>query len=81
MSVDVAEVVSQWTGIPMTQMLEAEAEKLLRASLERRPSPLLSRLLEGVLREARRVASEDGKPVLVNAVLAKTDFRKGSISI
>jgi len=27
---DVAEVVSQWTGIPMTQMLEAEAEKLLK---------------------------------------------------
>ena len=27
---DVAEVVSQWTGIPMTQMLEAEAEKLLQ---------------------------------------------------
>ena len=27
---DVAEVVSQWTGIPMTQMLEAESEKLLR---------------------------------------------------
>ncbi len=26
---DVAEVVSQWTGIPMTQMLEAEADKLL----------------------------------------------------
>jgi ATP-dependent Clp protease ATP-binding subunit ClpC len=26
---DVAEVVSQWTGIPMTQMLEKEAEKLL----------------------------------------------------
>ena len=27
---EVAEVVSQWTGIPMTQMLEAEAEKLLK---------------------------------------------------
>jgi ATP-dependent Clp protease ATP-binding subunit ClpC len=26
---DVAEVVSQWTGIPMTQMMESEAEKLL----------------------------------------------------
>ncbi len=26
---DVAEIVSQWTGIPMTSMLEAEAEKLL----------------------------------------------------
>jgi len=27
---DVAEVVSQWTGIPLTQMLEAEADKLLQ---------------------------------------------------
>jgi ATP-dependent Clp protease ATP-binding subunit ClpC len=27
---DIAEVVAQWTGIPMTQMLESEAEKLLR---------------------------------------------------
>ena len=37
--------------------------------------------IAAVLREARRVAMEDRKPVLVNAVLAKTDFRKGSISI
>jgi ATP-dependent Clp protease ATP-binding subunit ClpC len=27
---DIAEVVAKWTGIPMTQMLESEAEKLLR---------------------------------------------------
>jgi ATP-dependent Clp protease ATP-binding subunit ClpC len=27
---DIAEVVSSWTGIPMTQVLETEAEKLLR---------------------------------------------------
>jgi ATP-dependent Clp protease ATP-binding subunit ClpC len=26
---DIAEVVNQWTGIPLTQMLESEAEKLL----------------------------------------------------
>jgi ATP-dependent Clp protease ATP-binding subunit ClpC len=26
---DIAEVIAQWTGIPMTQMLETEAEKLL----------------------------------------------------
>jgi ATP-dependent Clp protease ATP-binding subunit ClpC len=26
---DIAEVVAQWTGIPMTQMMETEAEKLL----------------------------------------------------
>ena len=37
--------------------------------------------IEAVLREARRVARENGKPVLVNALLARTDFRKGSISI
>lgn len=27
---DIAEVVSQWTGIPMTQMMETESEKLLQ---------------------------------------------------
>jgi ATP-dependent Clp protease ATP-binding subunit ClpC len=27
---DIAEVISNWTGIPLTQMLETEAEKLLR---------------------------------------------------
>jgi ATP-dependent Clp protease ATP-binding subunit ClpC len=27
---DIAQVVAQWTGIPMTQMLETESEKLLR---------------------------------------------------
>ena len=27
---DIAEVISSWTGIPLTQMLETEAEKLLR---------------------------------------------------
>ena len=26
---DIAEVVNQWTGIPLTQMMESEAEKLL----------------------------------------------------
>jgi ATP-dependent Clp protease ATP-binding subunit ClpC len=27
---DIAEVVASWTGIPVTQMLETEAEKLLQ---------------------------------------------------
>ncbi len=31
---DIAEVVSAWTGIPVTQMLETEAEKLLRMEEE-----------------------------------------------
>ncbi len=29
-SADIAEVVAQWTGIPVSQMMETEAEKLLR---------------------------------------------------
>src|SRR5690606_38345146 len=35
---DIAEVVSKWTGIPVTKMLESEREKLLRMEegLERR---------------------------------------------
>ena len=27
---DIAEVVAQWTGIPVSQMMETEAEKLLQ---------------------------------------------------
>ena len=27
---DIASVVNQWTGIPLTQMLESESEKLLQ---------------------------------------------------
>ena len=34
----------------------------------------------GVLQEAKRLAAE-GKPVLINAILGKTDFRKGSLSM
>ena len=33
-----------------------------------------------VLAEARREAAA-GKPVLINAIIGKTDFRKGSISV
>ena len=33
-----------------------------------------------VLQQARQAAAS-GKPVLVNAILGKTDFRKGSISM
>jgi acetolactate synthase-1/2/3 large subunit len=36
--------------------------------------------IDGVLGEARRLAQQ-GHPVVINAILARTDFRKGSISI
>ena len=35
----------------------------------------------GTTLEAARRAAQDGQPVLVNAILGKTDFRKGSISM
>ncbi|MEO7910110.1 MAG: thiamine pyrophosphate-binding protein, partial [Roseiflexaceae bacterium] len=37
-------------------------------------------LVPDVLQQARQLAAS-GKPVLVNAILGKTDFRKGSISM
>jgi acetolactate synthase-1/2/3 large subunit len=37
-------------------------------------------LVPEVLQHARRIAAS-GKPVLVNAILGRTDFRKGSISM
>jgi acetolactate synthase-1/2/3 large subunit len=37
--------------------------------------------IDTVLREARRIAGDERRPVLINALLAKTDFREGSISI
>jgi acetolactate synthase-1/2/3 large subunit len=35
----------------------------------------------GTTLEAARRAAQDSQPVLVNAILGKTDFRKGSISM
>jgi acetolactate synthase-1/2/3 large subunit len=37
-------------------------------------------LVADVLGQARKLAA-DGQPVLVNALLGRTDFRKGSISM
>lgn len=37
--------------------------------------------IEGVLVKAKEVASNSSKPVLINCLIGKTDFRKGSISV
>ena len=36
--------------------------------------------IDRVLKEAK-TAAKDGHPVLINALIGKTDFRKGSISV
>jgi thiamine pyrophosphate-dependent acetolactate synthase large subunit-like protein len=36
--------------------------------------------IDNVFKEAKKAAG-DGHPVLINALIGKTDFRKGSISV
>ena len=64
---DVAEVVSQWTGIPMTQMLEAEAEKLLRME-ERLHDRIIGQdeaitVISDAIRRARSGLKDPTKPI------------------
>ena len=64
---DIAKVVSRWTGIPVTKMLEEEAEKFLHAE------KVLSKRVVGqedaiesvsnALRRNRAGISEEGKPI------------------
>ena len=64
---DVAEVVSQWTGIPMTSMLEAEAEKLLRME-ERLHERIIGQdeaitVISDAIRRARSGLKDPTKPI------------------
>jgi len=64
---DVAEVVSQWTGIPMTQMLEAEAEKLLRME-ERLQERIIGQdeaitVISDAIRRARSGLKDPKRPI------------------
>ncbi|MFV1949301.1 MAG: ATP-dependent Clp protease ATP-binding subunit, partial [Anaerolineales bacterium] len=64
---DVAEVVSQWTGIPMTQMLEAEADKLLRME-ERLQERIIGQdeaitVISDAIRRARSGLKDPKRPI------------------
>jgi ATP-dependent Clp protease ATP-binding subunit ClpC len=64
---DVAEVVSQWTGIPMTQMLEAEAEKLLKME-ERLHERIIGQdraieVISDAIRRSRSGLKDPSKPI------------------
>jgi ATP-dependent Clp protease ATP-binding subunit ClpC len=64
---DVAEVVSMWTGIPMTQMLEAEAEKLLRME-ERLQERIIGQdeaitVISDAIRRARSGLKDPTRPI------------------
>ncbi len=64
---DVAEVVSQWTGIPMTSMLEAEAEKLLKME-ERMHERIIGQdaaitVISDAIRRARSGLKDPTRPI------------------
>ncbi len=64
---DVAEVVSMWTGIPMTQMLEAEADKLLHME-ERIHERIIGQeeaitVISDAIRRARSGLKDPKKPI------------------
>ncbi|HID84486.1 MAG TPA: AAA family ATPase [Anaerolineales bacterium] len=64
---DIAEIVSQWTGIPVTQMLETEAEKLLHME-ERLHERIVGqdeaiRAISDAIRRARSGLKDPRKPI------------------
>lgn len=83
---DVAEVVASWTGIPVTQMLETEAEKLLQ--METRLHERLvgqDRAVEALsdaIRRSRSGLSDPRRPIgsfifLGSSGVGKTELAKG----
>ena len=64
---DIAHVVSRWTGIPVTKMLEEEAQKLARAEKELGKRVIgqkeAIKAVSNAIRRARAGISEEGRPV------------------
>lgn len=64
---DIAEVVSKWTGVPVSKMLESEAEKLLKME-ERLRQRVIGQdqaleLIADSIRRARAEMSDPNKPI------------------
>ncbi|MBN1438272.1 MAG: AAA family ATPase [Anaerolineales bacterium] len=82
---DIAEVVAQWTGIPVTQMLEAESEKLLHME-ERLEERIIGQddaihALADAIRRARSGLKDPRRPIgsfifLGSSGVGKTELAK-----
>ncbi|MFQ5792791.1 MAG: AAA family ATPase, partial [Acidobacteriota bacterium] len=82
---DIAEVVAQWTGIPISQMMETEAEKLLRME-ERLHERIVGqdeaiRALADAIRRARAGLKDPRRPIgsfifLGSSGVGKTEMAK-----
>ncbi len=82
---DIAEVVAQWTGIPVSQMMETEAEKLLRMEeeLQRRiiGQEAAVRAISDAIRRARSGLKDPKRPIgsfifLGSSGVGKTELAK-----
>ena len=83
---DIAEVVAAWTGIPLTQMLEKEAEKLLNME-ERLHERIVGQnraieVLADAIRRSRSGLSDPRRPIgsfifLGSSGVGKTELAKG----
>ncbi len=83
---DIAEVVANWTGIPVTQMMETEAEKLLNME-ERLHERIVGQdraieVLSDAIRRSRSGLSDPRRPIgsfifLGSSGVGKTELAKG----
>ncbi len=83
---DIAEVVASWTGIPITQMMETEAEKLLQME-ERLHERIIGQnraieALSDAIRRSRSGLSDPRRPIgsfifLGSSGVGKTELAKG----
>jgi len=64
---DIAEVVSKWTGVPVTRLLESESRKLLRMEEELKKrvvgQDMAVELVSNAVRRARAGLKDPGRPI------------------
>ncbi len=81
---DIAEVVSKWTGIPVTRLTEAESEKLLRLEEELSErvvgQPEAVRAVSEVVRASRAGITDPNKPAGVFLFLGPTGVGKTELA-
>lgn len=80
----IAEIVSKWTGIPVSKMLTGEAEKLLKLeqTLEKRVigQPLALRAVSEAIRRSRAGLQDPNRPIGVFLFLGPTGVGKTELA-
>ncbi|MDE2078760.1 MAG: AAA family ATPase [Patescibacteria group bacterium] len=81
---DIAEVVSRWTGVPVSRMLEAEAEKLARMEAELKESVVgqddAVRLVSDAVKRSRVGIADPNRPIGSFLFLGPTGVGKTELS-